>query len=85
MGGGKSKDLSSKTNKKLTFKNCVTTLLSRTVNSDCCPDYFTHCEGLSLDSGPEALFQTAAAPETVMRPDNCEYGLLEVAGEEDLE
>ena len=60
-------------------------LLSRTLNSDCCPDYFTHCEGLSLDKGPEALFQTAAAPETVMRPDNCEYGLLEVAGEEKLE
>ena len=59
-------------------------LLSRTVNSDCCPDYFTHCEGLSLDTGPEALYQTAAAPETIMKPDNCEYGLLEVTGEEHL-
>ena len=56
----------------------------RTVNSDCCPDYFTHCEGLGPLPGPEALFQIAAAPETVIRPDSCEYGLLEVAGEEDL-
>ena len=34
--------------------------------------------------GPEALYQTAAAPETIMKPDNCEYGLLEVTGEEHL-
>ena len=36
---------------------------NRTHNSDCCPDYFTHCEGL-----PELDFEKA--PEAIIRPDS---------------
>ena len=52
-------------------------LWCRTVSSDCCPYYFTHCEGLSLDQGPGYLFQTGDVPENVIRPDNCEYRQVE--------
>jgi hypothetical protein len=39
------------------------TFCNRTQNSDCCPDYFTHCEGL-----PELDFGNTK-PEDLSRPD----------------
>ena len=40
------------------------TFCNRTHNSDCCPDYFTHCEGLA-----ELDFSNQKPPETLARPD----------------
>ena len=40
------------------------TFCNRTHNSDCCPDYFTHCEGLA-----ELDFSNQQPPETLARPD----------------
>ena len=64
----------------------------RTVNSDCCPDYFSHCEGLPLplplptpEAGteePELLYQVGARPETVVRPQHCPHGVINVTGQE---
>ena len=39
---------------------------NRTDSSDCCPDYFSHCEGLNGDD----KFQFAeGAPEEIVRPE----------------
>jgi len=59
--------------------------VSRT-NSDCCPDYFTHCEGLTLPSPHELarpdgpyVPQEAEPPVTIMPPSGCEFGLLNIS------
>lgn len=56
-------------------------------NSDCCPDYFTHCEGLTLPSPPLELTrpdgpyvpQEAEPPVTILPPTGCEFGLLNIS------
>lgn len=45
------------------------TFCNRTENSDCCPDFFTHCEGL-----PEHQFQEPK-PEEIIRPEECPHGV----------
>ena len=61
------------------FQNCHYAILgtlcycdafcNRTHNSDCCPDYFTHCEGL-----PEIDFdKNEIAPETLIRPEDSKF------------
>ena len=61
------------------FQNCHYAILgtlcycdafcNRTHNSDCCPDYFTHCEGL-----PEIDFdKNEIAPETLIRPKDSKF------------
>lgn len=50
----------------------------RTVNSDCCPDYASHCKGESLSS--DALqYQTAVSPGSVTMPSDCQYGVLNIS------
>ena len=49
-------------------------------DSDCCPDFFTHCEGL-LDYKPNPVYVAGPSEETVTRPTNCQHGVLEVTGE----
>lgn len=42
------------------------TFCNRTHNSDCCPDYFTHCEGFAeIDFGTDK-----DKPEELIRPDS---------------
>ena len=57
----------------------------RTVNSDCCPDYFSHCEGLPLPlptpEDPVLFYQVGARPETVVRPQHCPHGVINVTGQ----
>lgn len=62
--------------------------MSRT-NSDCCPDYFTHCEGLTLPSPDELtrpdgpyVPQEAEPPVTIMPPTGCEFGLLNISSDD---
>ena len=68
----------------------------RTDTSDCCPDYFTHCEGLRADNpyatAPKELNayntpsfetyleQTAPVVETVFGPSICPYGTRSASG-----
>ena len=52
----------------------------RTTNSDCCPDYFTHCEGLSVSDDKKYFYQSAAAPLSIIRPHDCPHGVLEISG-----
>lgn len=46
-------------------------------DSDCCPDFFTHCEGL-LDYKPNPVYVAGPSEVTVTRPTNCQHGVLEV-------
>ena len=48
------------------------TFCNRTHNSDCCPDYFTHCEGL-----PELNFdKNEIPPEELVRPEDSKFVLF---------
>merc|ERR1719339_670661 len=47
---------------------------NRTINADCCPDYFPHCEGLEVDDRYQAAENP---PESIaLPPGNCEHGIL---------
>lgn len=47
---------------------------NRTMNADCCPDYFPHCEGLEVDDRYQAVEKP---PESIaLPPGNCEHGIL---------
>ena len=56
----------------------------RTANSDCCPDYFNHCEGLTPSNDAKYQYQSAAAPLTIVKPLNCPYGLMDISGKKVL-
>ena len=49
----------------------------RTSDSDCCPDYFSHCLGLSED---KIRYATGPVPETILRPPDCPHGVLNISG-----
>ena len=52
--------------------------LVRTHNSDCCPDYFTHCEGLTSEAEDTVYYQRGGEPSTIQRPTHCLHGVLNI-------
>lgn len=42
--------------------------------SDCCPDYFTHCQGIKQWN---PLFSHGAKPEEIKRPEYCSHGVMD--------
>lgn len=52
------------------------TFCNRTTNADCCPDYFTHCEGLSKN---QYLALEPPKPSSITRPRDCKHGVLNIA------
>lgn len=53
------------------------TFCNRTTNSDCCPDYFSHCEGLAAD---KLYYQEGPQAATLLRPpQDCQHGVLNLA------
>ena len=70
-----------------TFTLILNTNLScRTENSDCCPDYFSHCSGEGAPSPSDKLYyQTAPAPETIHQPpSSCPHGVLDISSKNTL-
>ena len=57
----------------MTSTTCV-----RTHNSDCCPDYFTHCEGLTSEAEDTVYYQRGGEPSTIQRPTHCLHGVLNI-------
>ena len=60
----------------------------RPENSDCCPDYFSHCDGHQEEDKEEdeeedkeedrLEYQVGASPETMRKPARCEHGGMSV-------
>ena len=60
----------------------------RTDNSDCCPDYSAHCEGLvevpgdgEPDRDWKIVYQEGVGQETISRPKQCQFGIYQFEGE----
>jgi len=56
----------------------------RPENSDCCPDYFTHCKGLKKPFTPQTtekspVYAEGAPSNFSMKPDDCPFGALDIS------